>query len=179
MKTQDIVHSILEELLDKVLGKEPSPIVLQASVEDNKDDSTEDLPSAAKDDHIPHIQSLRRQSRDGSVSSTVFGSLDRIDTLSDSEIDGSMKVSKTDTPGIHPLHTHILLYTQKYDAQRTLYALTCLKVNLDIFTKISCVCIVHNKYKQCNVTSHDETAESPCPSPKICIWEEFLSRSSE
>ena len=126
-ETREIINSILEELLDKVMGKEPAPIVLQASVEDTKEESTEDLPSVTKDDNIPQIQSLRRQSRDDSVSSTVFGSLDRIDSISDSEVDGSVKVGQGDTPGIHPLHTHILLYTQKYDAQRTLYALTCLK----------------------------------------------------
>ena len=33
-------------------------------------------------------------------------------------------------PSVHPLHTHILLYTQKYDAQRTLYALASLKAIL-------------------------------------------------
>ena len=128
-QTKEMINSIIEEVLDKVLGKEPVPIVLQASIEDGKEDSTEDL-TITKDessDNIPQIQSLRRQSREGSVASTVFGSLDRIDNLSDAEVDGSVKGGKSDMPGIHPLHTHILLYTQKYDAQRTLYALTCLK----------------------------------------------------
>ena len=129
-ETREIVSSIIEEVLDKVLGKEPVPIILQASIEDSKEDSTEDLATVKDEssDNIPQIQSLRRQSREGSVASTVFGSLDRIDCLSDSEVDGSAKGGKSDDmPGIHPLHTHILLYTQKYDAQRTLYALTCLK----------------------------------------------------
>jgi len=33
-------------------------------------------------------------------------------------------------PTVHPLHTHILLYTQKYDAKRTLYAFQCIKAML-------------------------------------------------
>lgn len=33
-------------------------------------------------------------------------------------------------PTVHPLHTHILLYTRKYDSKRTLYALQCVKAML-------------------------------------------------
>ncbi len=122
---EEIVSSIIEEILVKVAGKEPLPIVFQASVEDGRDDS-EDLSNGSRE-NIPQIQSLRRQSRDGSVASPTCGSLDRLDVASDTESVGASKNTKEETPGIHPLHTHILLYTQKYDAQRTLYALTCLK----------------------------------------------------
>ena len=33
----------------------------------------------------------------------------------------------TSAVSAHPLHTHILLYTRKYDTSRTEHALTCLK----------------------------------------------------
>ncbi len=127
--TEEIVAGIIDELLDKVAGKEPLPVVLQGI--DGKSDSTENLSmkTSVSENNLPQIQSLRKQSRDGSPN--VYGSVDRmadVDSISDTDVDGSVKSSKSgDMPGIHPLHTHILLYTQKYDAQRTLYALTCLK----------------------------------------------------
>lgn len=48
-----------------------------------------------------------------------------IDSPSGSEIDLSRDADET--TGIHTLHMHILLYTQKYDYQRTLYALSTIK----------------------------------------------------
>ncbi len=126
---EEIVASIIDDLLDKVAGKEPLPVVLQGI--EGKSDSTENLSmkTSVSENNLPQIQSLRKQSRDGSPN--VYGSSDRmadVDSISDTDVDGSIKSGKSgDMPGIHPLHTHILLYTQKYDAQRTLYALTCLK----------------------------------------------------
>ena len=52
---------------------------------------------------------------------------------SQSDVDGpernQREVKKFESV-VHPLHTHILLYTQKYDTGRTLYALSCLKALL-------------------------------------------------
>ena len=45
----------------------------------------------------------------------------------ESEMSSHGRQREETLPKVHPLHTHILLYTQKYDANRTLYALTCLK----------------------------------------------------
>lgn len=123
-----VAKQILDDIIDKIFENMPQPVVLLDSLE-YQNGSTENLSSkTTSSENLPQIQTLRRQSKEATGS--FYGSLDRvseIDNASDTEFDGVGKSSKGDTPGVHPLHTHILLYTQKYDAQRTLYALTCLK----------------------------------------------------
>ncbi len=127
LTAEEIVLSILDELVEKVIDKftEPPPIVLQGLVDQSE--SIDNLENGSS--------SSSNQKRQDSTSreSSVFGAdellrakMSELDT--DTDVDGDVTKPKAEEiNGIHPLHTHILLYTQKYDAQRTLYALSCLK----------------------------------------------------
>ena len=50
-----------------------------------------------------------------------FYGADIVITTAESEVD------KVDTPGVHALHSHLLLYTQVSDSRQVLYTLECLK----------------------------------------------------
>ena len=64
----------------------------------------------------------------------------RIDSPTASELDLSLGQAKSDAmddrTNIHPLHMHLLLYTQKYDYYRTLYALSTLKSMLEVCPRL-------------------------------------------
>lgn len=55
------------------------------------------------------------------VTSILDELLDIVITTAESEVD------KVDTPGVHALHSHLLLYTQVSDSRQVLYTLECLK----------------------------------------------------
>ena len=55
------------------------------------------------------------------IASSIIDEILDIVVIADSEID------KADTPGVHPLHSHLLLYTQVSDSRQVLYTLECLK----------------------------------------------------
>ena len=111
LTTEEIVQSILDEILEKVVPKDPPPIVLQGTLD--KSESSENLTG---------LKRLKRALTNKKNSLSTDDLLNVIDGSVDSEFE-----EVPDAAGIHPLHTHLLLYTQKYDAQRTLYVLTCLK----------------------------------------------------
>lgn len=121
-----IVASILEEMVEQICQREEEQIVLQGvTLGDSRTDSlsTENETSGAgsSQQYMPRL----RQRSDTQDSETRV-----MDSEVYSEVDVEAECVKgvgDELPGIHPLHTHILLYTQKFDAQRTLYALTCLK----------------------------------------------------
>ena len=66
---------------------------------------------------------------DHEILNTVDSKGMEIDSPTASELDLTQAVTKEepDMTDIHSLHTHMLLYTQKYDYKRTLYALSTLK----------------------------------------------------
>ena len=126
---EEIVASILEEILDKVAGPEPKPeepIVLQDTLD--KDDLPEVL--------YPRERLESTQSKDtmslgpDELLNAIDSKISEIDSQSETDGDrvgGPRPTTGNTPPAVHPLHTHLLLYTQRYDAQRTLYALSVLK----------------------------------------------------
>jgi len=133
LSPEEIAMSILSDILDKVAGKEPDPIVLQGSLLESE--SVENL-AGLENGNTRRRRIASNQSKE-SWQLGVDDLLDAVDSrmqepdLGDNDADAvSVKERQRDTPVIHPLHTHILLYTQKYDAQRTLYSLNCLKAIL-------------------------------------------------
>lgn len=122
-----IVRGILDEIVNDVLAHSSSAVTVESASdtaieEDRLRDDVNRSRSSSKekplvldfdDDHYlhnGHLSDIESQS-DAGVNAIRRNSLSRHEEL----------------PNVHPLHTHILLYTQKYDARRTLYALSCLK----------------------------------------------------
>lgn len=76
--------------------------------------------------------------REDSISSSIAGEellnsiqKQRVDSPTPSEKEVSMfQDTDSDTTNIHTLHMHMLLYTQKYDYERTMHALSTLKAML-------------------------------------------------
>ena len=114
---EDIVHHILDDILEQVF--------LNSTISGEDDDGQK----------IP----LNLTSRD----SSVLGDHDLLNRIDRQGLDmGSQSGSETDvrfsssndgsnsSGDIHALHMHILLYSQKYDYKRTLYALSTLKAML-------------------------------------------------
>lgn len=110
---EDMVLEILEGLIDKATERKLSdtPVPLRSARETSM--VSRDSVSCPEDELL---NSIERQGVN-------------IDSPSGSEVDLSKQNfgSLAESTDIHTLHMHILLYTQKYDFQRTLYALTTLK----------------------------------------------------
>ena len=135
MNASEIAESILEDIIDKALGISPaqSQPILQDSVDicNQKFDSNTDLSEIRS-------RLVSQRSKDSislgpdDLLNAIDSKMSEIDSQSEADLElGDVRShSKDDVTGVHPLHTHILLYTQKYDAQRTLYALSCLKAIL-------------------------------------------------
>ena len=131
---EEIVAAMLKELVDQVVRQEEEQVVLQGTVleasnseqfqfrtDHYADDASERSGVSADDSRsMTRRRSDRSQESDRIIDAEAFSE-------ADPEGDGARPTAGEEIPGIHPLHTHILLYTQKFDAQRTLYALTCLK----------------------------------------------------
>ena len=116
---ETIVKSILEELLAKISYGDPE-VILEGLTESASRTRLRLSSSHSKD-------SLAMGSED--LLNSVDSKVSEIDSQSEASLDlggGPKDVNQNETPKVHPLHTHILLYTQKYDAQRTLHGLTCL-----------------------------------------------------
>ncbi len=108
--TEDVVMEIIEDIIEQVLQQDSEEA---ESIETN---------ARITDIRLRRLSAMSQDEMDGRVSEA--------ESASETDIDGKGIVSKHDedgAPNIHPLHTHILLYTQKLDAQRTLHALSCLK----------------------------------------------------
>jgi hypothetical protein len=104
--TEEIVADIIEELLSKIVKEEEETKKAEETEEEEEAKEAEEIVDGGADQLL----------------NSVEGRMSEIDESSDTE--------REETPSIHPLHTHILLYGQKFDAQRTLYALSCLKTLL-------------------------------------------------
>lgn len=133
---EEVVGSILEELIDAAMAPPSSCVQMFGSV----------CSSVTSEERF-HSRRLSSQSRDSSHNdvddmATIIGNghVSEIDSQSDTTVEGvavkqstsfsSAQTLTEELPNVHPLHTHILLYTQKYDARRTLYALSCLRALL-------------------------------------------------
>ncbi|XP_013389897.1 LOW QUALITY PROTEIN: protein dopey-1-like [Lingula anatina] len=115
-KAEDFAQEIVEELLDQVLhnvDKDANSQGSQESLCQDRDQRSSSIVSKASsnEDLLNKIQSR----------------ISEVDSSSECDPLSERREEMEEIPGIHPLHTHILLYAQKYDCQRTLYALTILK----------------------------------------------------
>lgn len=123
LSSELIVRSILDDVIEEVVCYSCSVTSNTLDVIDSVDgNQTKDERSPSKerilpldfdDDpftHVDHISDIESQSDTG---------MDEVRPNTTSRYE--------ELPNVHPLHTHILLYTQKYDARRTLYAFNCLK----------------------------------------------------
>ena len=126
---EEIVQKILEDILCLVTDK--------TEVSEITNDN--DLKESEK--KRPPKVAVRSESANSSIlgEHELLNSVNkqgcRIDSPTASELDlslGQVKQEATDDrTNIHPLHMHLLLYTQKYDYYRTLYALSTLKSMLE------------------------------------------------
>ncbi|XP_064627681.1 protein dopey-1-like isoform X4 [Lineus longissimus] len=122
-----IVHSILEDILQAAFQRAESREQIELQVSESMNeirDKRRSFSTTSKEDVDEDILGAIEQHMKAS----------EIDSPDCSDSEGKTSSHKekemTDIPGIHPLHTHILLYFQKYDCQRTLYALSTLKAIL-------------------------------------------------
>ena len=116
---EDVVQKILEDILSSVTG----------TLNDKEIKDT--------DKKRPPKLSVRSESANSSIlgEHELLNSVNkqgcRIDSPTASELDLSLGQARPepidDRTNIHPLHMHLLLYTQKYDYYRTMYALSTLK----------------------------------------------------
>ena len=138
---EEIIASLLSELIERIaVEEEESRVVLQVTMDadaDGQSGSSDNFRESISMENVSDVwqwreRLLSNQSKDSMSPEELLNAIDskvsEADAFSevDTDIDGA-KGTEQEIPGVHPLHTHILLYTQKYDAQRTLYALTCLK----------------------------------------------------
>ena len=117
---EEMVGKILEDVLNSVIEEKSSTGMTQANLEREKPklaERSESLNSSVLGEH-ELLNSFNKQGCG-------------IDSPTPSEIDltgGLVKQDETDDrTNIHALHMHLLLYTQKYDYYRTMYALSTLK----------------------------------------------------
>ncbi|XP_062580439.1 protein dopey-1-like isoform X4 [Saccostrea cucullata] len=108
--SQEIVEWVLDWILNQVME--------QTNAEQNKQKALERTASVTSSEVQDHdiLNSIERRGLD-------------IDSPTGSELDMSKATQREDrvNTDIHTLHMHMLLYTQKYDGKRTLYALEMLK----------------------------------------------------
>ncbi|XP_052808898.1 protein dopey-1-like isoform X3 [Mya arenaria] len=143
---KDIVDSIIKTVVHPDENENTISNVNTILKEDVKQENTRDK---CKTDAVNEVKKSESESRIGSprkviqrtesVTSSNAGDHEllnrvqkqRVDSPTPSEKDTPMyQELERDTTNIHTLHMHILLYTQKYDYERTLYALSTLKAML-------------------------------------------------
>lgn len=112
----DIVTGILQDILDTATSQ-------------SNGDQTDKHKTAKRPQNLETINSssVYDQESPGTFYRKAVG----IDspTVSDGDNGGPMRMDSFSTD-IHSLHMHVLLYTQKYDCQRTLYSLSTLQAML-------------------------------------------------
>ena len=140
-EAERIATRIIMDLINEIVQIEPEPVVLQGSFlesestetlnddaassnsgnNDEKIDVHDDVDSAIKQKanspQHKQIVTFRSDSRDAD--------LDNISLYA-----GRGPEISPVACNVHPLHTHVLLYTQKYDTERTLYAFSVIKAVL-------------------------------------------------
>ena len=141
-ETKRIVLNILLDLIKNVVQEEPEPVVLQGSFLESESTSTENI---SEDVNINNSQSNEITSGEGicvNENREVHGNSIQHKQVNlksrDNEPDldnislyaGRAPEASPVACNVHPLHTHLLLYTQKYDTERTLYALSVIKAIL-------------------------------------------------
>lgn len=121
-----IVRGILDEIVNGVPTHSSLAATVESASEMIEDDQLRDEVNRSRSSskEKPHILDLDEDHflHNGHISD--------IESQSDASVSAVRRNSLScheELPNVHPLHTHILLYTQKYDARRTLYALSCLK----------------------------------------------------
>ncbi|XP_021360674.1 protein dopey-1-like isoform X2 [Mizuhopecten yessoensis] len=142
--SETVINDILMEVLNNVVppSLESSVPLEQDDPDDIEDYILEDLDSTvpkefeSKGGNRARLSSVSSKTssviEDQDILNTVDNSGMDIDSPTESEVD--LATSQPTVSGrdrnfsdVHPLHMHMLLYTQKYDHKRTLYALTTLK----------------------------------------------------
>ena len=136
----DIVRSILDSIIDAATRESSANSETSSVFGDNKtvlDSNLEGnnvgMGSSGRNTRQNSVQSRESSMGPEDLLNAIDSKVSEIDSQSDTdnELGGSAPGGrKEEIPGIHPLHTHILLYTQKFDAHRTLYSLTMLKAIL-------------------------------------------------
>jgi len=127
-ESRESVELIVAGILDGIISNILNPSDVEANGDEESDRLGEE--SATKNENYSDSQKKSTNKMvvevDSQSDSATSGERDsRANSVS-----GGTRVPYFDThtsPIVHPLHEHILLYTQKYDAKRTLYALQCLK----------------------------------------------------
>ena len=131
---EDIVASLMEQILDEIAGpeKKEQPIVLQDSM-----DIPDELYTGRE--RLESLQSKDTMSLGpDELLNAIDSKISDVDSQSEADEHRTASTTPSQVPTVHPLHTHILLYTQKYDAQRTLYALSCLKGIVSTAPRLVC-----------------------------------------
>ena len=142
---EDIVESILEEMIETVLDMDDA-VDVDVNTESSTYGDTSSVSSRTSvnvdqtDDAMDDIKEslLGVHSKDYNNSVIVDDLFTGADTP-DGDTDMQSGTESEPWPSqVHPLHTHILLYSQKYDAHRTLYALSTFKSMLAASPKLVC-----------------------------------------
>ena len=116
MSVEDIVRDVLDHILDRVTGEDsPENGSKERQLEVERSESVVSKSSSLLEDRDILISIDKK----GMEMESPTGS-----ELDLTKVEGGQVGDSTD---IHPLHMHMLLYTQTYDYRRTLYALTTLK----------------------------------------------------
>lgn len=113
---EDIVSGILDQLLFEAI--------------DDTNNMRKDSMHTDKPESVSSKTSTGSLVEDQEILNNIEGSGMDMDSPTGSELDLSCQGQDTSTEGsseIHNLHMHILLYTQKFDYNRTMYALTTIK----------------------------------------------------
>ena len=150
----DIISAILREIIDSI---EESSDNARDDTESTYDDSTSvsSVTTSVTLDQTDDATDDIKESLLGVHSSKHSdGSVVVDDLFSGADLcDGKPESLAEESPSqVHPLHTHILLYSQRYDAQRTLYALSTFKSMLAASPKLVCamattsVCHEHSRH---------------------------------
>ena len=109
LDTEDIVRDILEGIVNKIVWSEEETFG-ESSTKTSEGHGSPDTLNAED------------------LFSALDGKISEVDSPCESDVDGLKdQREQEEIPSVHPLHNHILLYTRKYDSQRTLYSLSCLK----------------------------------------------------
>ena len=142
---EDIVESILQEMIETVLDI-GDDVDVDVNTESSTYGDTSSISSRTSvnidqtDDAMDDIKEslLGVHSKDYNNSVIVDDLFTGADTP-DGDTDMQSGTESEPWPSqVHPLHTHILLYSQKYDAHRTLYALSTFKSMLAASPKLMC-----------------------------------------
>lgn len=120
--TEEIVAEIIEGIIVRVLEEDEEDSSLEKEV----------VPGTSR---LGEGKDFVDSGADQLLNS-IEGRMSEIDE-SDVEAERGSKGEEEEMPTIHPLHTHILLYGHKFDAQRTLYALSCLKTIFTVTPKLA------------------------------------------